>query len=428
MPEPEFDSFEEEVAYYESRQKTRRHTATAALEQSPAVIAVYAPTKYTGERKELYIVTRDTYPSPGGPFRVSEFMIDGPWGHHNVADVAAAAKELADKSWAELYPATDAEVIAWTSTAAFQRGVYVAAFIQAGNALRYRAKGDEARQRATEVERLANELFEKDPEGAVAMMELELRKNPDSSALDTVAKIRAAATTTRKDAMPDHDDLHDNPAWVTGVLARSFEDLEDKVRPELLPRLSDVSARRGALVAKMKEYGCGAYGCVLPTQDPSIVLKITTDPTEAEFAGQIANTLVAPIAVHYYTVVRLSERYRKMPVYLLWRDGADKVGKMPARMADKVDDQHRLGQVAFDQVFHKASKAVQRKALARWIASWEAMADGTIAELVPLARGIVKVYREQKILFGDLHSGNFGVVDGAWKITDPGHIAVLDSP
>jgi hypothetical protein len=48
---------------------------------------------------------------------------------------------------------------------------------------------------------------------------------------------------------------------------------------------------------------------------------------------------------------------------------------------------------------------------------------------VPLGRGLVEVYKTNRVFFGDIHSGNLGLVtrDGVdlWVITDPGHIAVL---
>lgn len=34
---------------------------------------------------------------------------------------------------------------------------------------------------------------------------------------------------------------------------------------------------------KVEELGCGHYGCVMPTDDPEVVCKITSDATEAVF-------------------------------------------------------------------------------------------------------------------------------------------------
>jgi hypothetical protein len=111
-------------------------------------------------------------------------------------------------------------------------------------------------------------------------------------------------------------------------------------------------------------------------------------------------------------------------VYLLWRDSADKVGKMPIGMADLVNDQHVLGQAAYEAVM--TGKPAGR-ALGAWRQSWDKIAkQKSYPALRPLAKGIVKVFDEQDVLFGDLHSGNFGMVDGKWKITDPGHIAVIE--
>lgn len=226
-----------------------------------------------------------------------------------------------------------------------------------------------------------------------------------------------------------------NPAWVTQTLAESFENLEDsKIPKEWLPRLQAVGARGETLTAQTKEYGCGNYGCVLPTLDPKIVLKVTTDDTESEFAMKLARTLVVPICTKYYAAMKIEEEHDGRPITLLWREEAKNIGEMKGAADELVADQHEAAQFAFECVLGfqagQVESAEMMSAIEAWIDSVETM--GHVTELEWLAAGIVRVYREQGIFFGDLHAGNLGKCqrEGAlrWVITDPGHISVVASP
>lgn len=92
--------------------------------------------------------------------------------------------------------------------------------------------------------------------------------------------------------------------------------LQAAVHPAMLPQ-------GGAL-------GCGHYGCVYATGSESIVLKVTTDPTEANFV-QIALQLGGwPEGIVQYHNILLAPdaQYRGRPVYLIWREAAFDVGKV----------------------------------------------------------------------------------------------------
>ena len=236
-----------------------------------------------------------------------------------------------------------------------------------------------------------------------------------------------------------------NPAWVTDTLARSYEILEDTVPPQWLPKLDSVKpSSSDRVTARIKEYGCGKYGCVFPTLDPKVVMKVTTDDTEAEFAATLANTLVRPICVRYQMVVALIGEHGGRPISLLWREAADHVDGL----ADMLDDlrgddagdialsyileQHQIAQVAYNALYLKRSPTVYRPLLNLWQEACRRMAEQTdIPELQPLGEGLLEVYQKQRIFFGDIHEGNLGMVhreDGTspWVITDPGHVAVVD--
>jgi hypothetical protein len=218
-----------------------------------------------------------------------------------------------------------------------------------------------------------------------------------------------------------------------------------------LPQLQDVVPIGGeAVEASVREYGCGQYGCVYPTLDDHVVLKLTADDTEAEFAAELAGTLERPICVRYFMVIRPEGALdqKRSPVYLLWRESADYVGKIDVFMDERTDSSRQgdramlLINEQWDAAQH-AYKAlhglveggrphdVMRHAIAAWLETCEAMARQTqVPELRELGDGLVEVYRAQNIFFGDIHAGNLGLVhrtDGDhWVVTDPGHIAVVD--
>lgn len=225
-----------------------------------------------------------------------------------------------------------------------------------------------------------------------------------------------------------------NPAWVTKTLAKSFEDLEDsKIPKQWLPRLQTVGAHGERITASAKEFGCGAYGCVLPTMDPKIVLKVTTDDTEAEFAMKLAKTLVVPVCTKYFAAMKIGEEHDGRPITLLWREEAKDIGEMKGEADELVANQHEAAQLAYELILGFQAGQVDATemmaAVAAWTDSLEAMRWSD--ELAWLADGLLKVYAEQGIFFGDLHAGNIGKCerDGElrWVVTDPGHISVVAS-
>ncbi len=274
-------------------------------------------------------------------------------------------------------------------------------------------------------------------------------------------------------------DFVDNPAWVTKILADSWEVLEDTIPPAWRPRLDSVEVTAADRIsAGVHEYGCGVYGCVFPTHDPMVVLKVSTDDTEAEFALDLAATLVVPICVEYRQVMALDARYKGRRVHLLWRESANHVGEMEKvlgiRAVDYLHTQHAAAQLAYAaiqgvlipplldklrkswvglvrpilgladhdddfQIFTQLSEVkigrqvdMERRALSIWVAAVENMARQTkVPQLRRLANGMIEVYTRQHIFFGDVHDENVGLVaradGGHWVITDPGHVAVVSS-
>lgn len=233
-----------------------------------------------------------------------------------------------------------------------------------------------------------------------------------------------------------------NPPWVTRIIGDAYEAMREIVQSSWLPLLENVQSRGEAIRAEVREYGCGHYGCVFPTGDPNVVLKVTTDETEAEFAAKYANGLEPMICVMYHQALKLPVKHEGRDVYLLWRESAEYVGQIDTYIdaergsqagdhaAFLMDAQHQAGQQAYAAVYRNESDAQKRVSLQAWAAACRRMAsDPMVPELRPLGLGLVDNYHEQRILFGDVHLGNVGRVQRGdayhWVITDPGHIAVV---
>ena len=121
-----------------------------------------------------------------------------------------------------------------------------------------------------------------------------------------------------------------NPAWVDKALTRSWALFEARTPPIVTPRKR---SRRGAFHPKgpvtlhADELGCGHYGCVLQTPDPAVVVKLTTDHSEAAFVKLLlARGLHEPGLVRYREIVRLPSEHKGLPIYAIWREAAEDVG------------------------------------------------------------------------------------------------------
>ncbi len=116
----------------------------------------------------------------------------------------------------------------------------------------------------------------------------------------------------------------------TPWIDRAFLAFWDRVKaaapkPSWVPRLEE--GRTPSVV----ELGCGVYGCAVPTHDPAVLVKMTSDPSEAAFAVtamRLAEKHGWPSGiVKYYAAYNVPNvTYRRRPVAILWRDEAVDVG------------------------------------------------------------------------------------------------------
>lgn len=260
-----------------------------------------------------------------------------------------------------------------------------------------------------------------------------------------------------------HPLVRSNPAWTNAALLRHWDALERLVGPRRMPVVDEHTAHR--LVAV--EYGSGAYGTVMPTRTKGLVLKVTSDPTEAKIAAVALTLRPYPSGlVRYRAVLRLSGRHGGNPIYALWREEAYDVGKALDRderaigqletIRDQADEAFRL---LYDdpRARSEVASAAERCAGAtgfeggrdpgvvarvkRWSKGRAASAGcGVDAarvvadEMSERGRGrwvgaTIRDLIDRGILLADVHPGNVGSVPrgGSMRvvITDPGHATFL---
>lgn len=105
-------------------------------------------------------------------------------------------------------------------------------------------------------------------------------------------------------------------------------------KPAWVPKHTTVPVRGKPARVTVEEYGCGHYGCVMPTDDPEVVCKITSDVTEAVFVAAALSLGFGEETegiVRYHAVYELPNEHRGRKTFLLWREAATAVG-LPTRM------------------------------------------------------------------------------------------------
>lgn len=120
----------------------------------------------------------------------------------------------------------------------------------------------------------------------------------------------------------------ENPPWVDEVVETNLRELTYRA-----PKGAEVLTETAGEHLHAPELGCGAYGCVLRTAVPGVVLKITSDPTEATFVQVLKDRGLAntPGITRYLGSSLLEGRRHGRALYALWREEADDVGELVAR-------------------------------------------------------------------------------------------------
>lgn len=267
--------------------------------------------------------------------------------------------------------------------------------------------------------------------------------------------------------------------WVDQTIQNVREALIEKgVDKAWLPR--ELPPDKAPREHSVEEFGCGAYGCVMPTNQQGLVLKITSDASEAWFA-QIAHELSRKEGwpkgiVHYRRVVGLADQtLDNQQLYLLWRTEAFEVGKLhkelPMLMGaaqtymEILDVMHEESKLDHDVLKALSSRALSEEMLqdgrnyildqaaqdqsfieiAEWVERFDDEAFKLAVQLLclyavaeeieqayPQTRALgstIRYYLDKGLLLGDLHMGNMGLnAQGTVVVADPGLVFPLKQP
>ena len=125
--------------------------------------------------------------------------------------------------------------------------------------------------------------------------------------------------------------LEETP-WVDKSLRSAWDRIAAHVPESWMPQ-REVRNPASRIRPKVVEFACGHYGCVMPTNEPGLVCKLTTDVSEARFVRmtQELNTSDAMSSeigiVKYKKIFKLEGlTYRNRPMFVLWRSEAFDIG------------------------------------------------------------------------------------------------------
>lgn len=258
-----------------------------------------------------------------------------------------------------------------------------------------------------------------------------------------------------------------NPEWTNTALYRQWDEIVAKVGPEWMPKLNKRTSTR----LKAIEYGTGAYGTVMPTSDPRVVVKVTSDDTEAEFVALVLEIGEQPEGlVRYEDIYRLEGSRDGNPIYILWREDAHRVGdalnerdREDSTFLDLLISFRVLAQTVFwylgesddyradlRDILRSAKKHLRTVDISRYtdpdrteryarnnspgknLAAAVRMAEKMSHDPVGYAVGdAIDYYLSQGVLLSDIHDGNLGWVtrgdEEVMVITDPGQVVLLKS-
>lgn len=265
--------------------------------------------------------------------------------------------------------------------------------------------------------------------------------------------------------------------WVDRSVKAVWPQLNRAVPESWLPRwrMQEDSGRRKKL--KLEEYGCGHYGCVMPTSEDGLVLKLTSDTTEARFvSAYLALPRPSGGLVEYRKILAIPGERRGRPLFLIWRSEAHHVGLLArwgwkhaedvkeffdtyqihnldqgdmllgkflqlAHIArDKITKLHKRNPDKRDEVLAEVWKAfenadpesdprhyrgLQRIGITLRQAYAVAMEMANTDVIYPVGAALME-YMDEGLLLADTHVGNIGLDEiDRLVITDPGHAVAI---
>lgn len=114
--------------------------------------------------------------------------------------------------------------------------------------------------------------------------------------------------------------------WVQRTLRTVWDRVAAQVPESWMPKSRDRASQ------VFEEFGCGHYGCVMPTNEPGLVCKLTSDISEARFVARAMTLPPHDGIVEYKGLYALRGEERsvgwgnKRPMFILWRAEAFHVG------------------------------------------------------------------------------------------------------
>jgi len=118
---------------------------------------------------------------------------------------------------------------------------------------------------------------------------------------------------------------------VERIINQGFPELYDLVEEKYLP--VEKPNPRGR-TRHFENYGCGLFGCVLPTSVPGVVFKITADPSEIVYIEEVytdkdrfkAGPPEGVVKFLFYLPFPSHITYQRQPVYAVWREEVQRPG------------------------------------------------------------------------------------------------------
>ena len=151
-----------------------------------------------------------------------------------------------------------------------------------------------------------------------------------------------------------------NPPWSDKAIAKNWEAMVKEVGAKWMPL--DYTPKPGYLDHPYQELGEGHYGVVFRTHTPGVVMKITSDDSEARFIVAALSLGELPEGiVRYFDIMRLPGTHRRRPLYAIWREEATRTGDLlTARDRERADKWVQGKRTTEAQYLGRAEKEFQK--------------------------------------------------------------------
>jgi hypothetical protein len=235
-PEHE-ESLDDEITRLDKAHADRIAQVFAAWAQSSAMVVTEL-----GGGEELALLSPEMSMPQEGPMRLTYLMHDGPRGH-DVGTRTQLAERLAQTLFLQVRPASEAEVMAWTTTPTYVRGAEIVALVQAENEFRQLASRMDRYQEVEAVLQQAHVLSHTDVEAATTLLQQTMARWQEGSGVASTPSRAQAGTHTYRPLIEQPFDVGevvyhgtassedftvlDGPAWITDDMAVASMYLED---------------------------------------------------------------------------------------------------------------------------------------------------------------------------------------------------------